>query len=502
MLSWVAMAMTQTTLADGRTLNLTRTAVDSLWRRGNLSWLMLPLQLEFDRCYKNIPGHKFLIECSRKVGKTGYEVLKDMEQCGGTPNSRVRFASQTRTELEEVVLPLFDEFLKTCPKDMIPTWVNGRSSWVWPNGSRDRCYGSDTKRDATKLRGPMAHLVLVDEGGFIDPLKYLVDDVLMPQLIPTGGNMIIATTVPDKPAHDIYGYIEQAQAEGWYKSFNIHDSHWPVDKIEEFCKEAGGPQSPTWLREYMCQRIADPEKALCPEWRKEFIVPANRPKLWQFFHKYEGMDIGCNPDFTVVLIGWYDFPRAKLVICDEIMLHGKDMTTKNLAEKVRAKELEHFPDMVKAGLTHQILRWSDNDNKILLQDLAVGQFDPRIKQYVNQMHFAATSKDSLDAMVNKVKIWVNAGRLEVDPRCKQLLGCLEWGTWKNLPSGREFDRSTTYGHFDAFAALMYLIRNVDESTNPIPATHGISEATHHVPSGVEQTGESIASDAAIKSIFT
>jgi hypothetical protein len=65
-----------------------------------------------------------------------------------------------------------------------------------------------------------------------------------------------------------------------------------------------------------------------------------------------------------------------------------------------------------------------------------------------------------------VRIWVNAGRVIVSPKCQQLIGSLTYGVWNE--NRNNFDRAPLYGHFDALAALMYLIRNVDVRTNPIP----------------------------------
>ena len=47
---------------------------------------------------------------------------------------------------------------------------------------------------------------------------------------------------------------------------------------------------------------------------------------------------------------------------------------------------------------------------------------------------------------------------------------MQFGIWDK--NRKEFERSEDYGHFDHFAALMYLVRNLAVSSNPIPSTHG------------------------------
>jgi hypothetical protein len=43
-----------------------------------------------------------------------------------------------------------------------------------------------------------------------------------------------------------------------------------------------------------------------------------------------------------------------------------------------------------------------------------------------------------------------------------------------------FEHSKNFGHFDALAALMYLVRNIDRTYNPIPATFGMTGETHAI----------------------
>ena len=176
------------------------------------------------------------------------------------------------------------------------------------------------------------------------------------------------------------------------------------------------------------------------------------------------MDIGIQ-DLTVVLFAYYDFIKARLVVEDEICMNGPQMTTDKLALAIKAKEKELWGDLPVQ------CRISDNNNLLLLQDLGS----------LHDINFAPTSKDSLEAMVNNVRIEINKSRVWVNPKCKQLLGSLRFGVWKN--NRKEFDRSTTFGHFDAFAALMYLLRVVDYQTNPIPPMMDIDTANTFVPAG-------------------
>jgi hypothetical protein len=60
---------------------------------------------------------------------------------------------------------------------------------------------------------------------------------------------------------------------------------------------------------------------------------------------------------------------------------------------------------------------------------------------------------------------------------------LKFGVWEE--NRKQFARSNTYGHFDAFAALMYFLRVVDYQTNPIPKLIDVDEANSFIPVGYE-----------------
>ncbi len=168
------------------------------------------------------------------------------------------------------------------------------------------------------------------------------------------------------------------------------------------------------------------------------------------------MDLGVR-DLNFTVFGYYDFLRAKIVIEREHVISGPKMTTPLLH-----KDLSDIENEIWQG-KEPYKRVADNNNPLLLLDLGS----------IHNMFFHSTSKDELNAMVNKVRVWVGSNRVEIDPSCVMLIDSLKYGVWKKDRSA--FDRSLTLGHYDGVAALMYLIRNIDESTNPIPVKLGFDQ---------------------------
>jgi hypothetical protein len=177
------------------------------------------------------------------------------------------------------------------------------------------------------------------------------------------------------------------------------------------------------------------------------------------------MDVGF-VDLTVALFAYYDFKEATIVIMDELVTNGAEMTTESLARDIRHKEKIRFFDHTANIECEPYLRVMDNELK-LINDLS----------RLHEITFIPTAKDNKEAAVNNMRIWVSQGRVKIHERCKHLLYHLEYGQWDK--SRRKFkhlndspDKSVRGGHVDAADALIYLVRNILEHRNPFPEDFG------------------------------
>lgn len=441
--------------------------IRELWRRGALGWKYRPVQKLMDVAEKSTDELLFVENCSRRLGKSFRLVGRATEVALEGKESQIRLIAPTQRQLKTIIRPLFRIIGRDAPDGIRPIWKGAESKYVFPStGSEIGIAGANNGHEDDS-RGTEADWIGVDEAGFIDNLDYLVDSVLMPQLLTVRardnrrGRLVLKSTPPRTPAHPFRKYAEAAKLAKAYAEFDIFKSGYPKEIIDLFCKQAGGPLSTTWLREYLCQFVVDKDFAIIPEWDDKFQLEIPRDEYFGFYHVYEGMDIGVS-DLTVVIFGYYDFKKAIVVIEDELWMNGPQMTTDLLAKKIAEKEATLYKD-------HPIFRRvSDNDNLLLIQDLG----------YLHNLHFLATTKDRLEAMVNEARMYVGAGRLAVHPRCEQLLGCLKFGVWDE--KRKKFARSDVYGHYDALAAVIYLLRNLDITTNPVPSSFGIKQSTHQI----------------------
>lgn len=440
-------------------------ALRAAWTRGLLKYKLydyqVPVYTHIKEAISNPECLKYVLNIARRFGKTTILCLIAMEYAIQNPDSQIRFAAPTNKNLKKIITPIFKMLLKDCPEDLKPIYNIMDSVWRFPNGSELHTSGANSGH-IENLRGTASNLNIIDEAGFVDELDYAVNDVLVPQTLTTGGKTILASTPPKTPAHDLKEIAMECEAQGFYQTYTIHDNtSLDAKTIAKFMKEAGGANSTTWKREYLAQWVVDDKSVIIPEWKDEYIKPVTKDEFYPFYYKYSAMDLGVK-DFTALLFGYYDFNKATLVIEDEAILNGPTLNTEILKSMVEDKE--------KAWLPHKVhKRISDNNNLHLLQDLGS----------LHRQYWIPTNKESLEAMINQVRLWVNEGRIIVSPKCEQLIGCLKYGVWDT--KGKSFARSKTYGHFDALAALVYLVRNVDTVTNPIPKTYKLSIHTHYLP---------------------
>lgn len=426
---------------------------DECWYRGQLRWKLHSAQKIIDNVYKLITGQLFVGNCARQWGKSFWAVCKAIEQALQKPKSQIRYGAAFYSDLSEFIIPAFEKVMEDCPEEIKGVYKTHGKSFIFPNGSRIKLVGLDKKPNG--LRGNTLDMIILDECGFVARLDYIYKSIIIPATTHRPNcRIVLISTPPSTPAHPFVDYVQRAELEGCYAKFTIYDNPLITeDDIERLAKESGGKQTTTWRREYLAEFVLDEDLAIVKEFKDSLIQIVERDEFYQYYHKYVGMDLG-RKDHTAIIFGYYDFKRAALVIEDELTLNGPAWTTITLKDDVEKKEKELWGEM------KPFRRISDNNNPHLILDLSS----------LHNLVFSETNKESLEAMVNEVRLMIGDGQILIHPRCKMTIGCLKYGVWDERR--KEFARSKIYGHYDHLAALIYLVRNLAKSSNPIPVTHG------------------------------
>lgn len=438
-------------------------AIAALWARGELSYKLHDAQVKIYKALYESPEKLFVANCSRRFGKSFLMVLYAIERALRKPKTKIRFGAAFQTDLTEYILPAFELILEDCPNGLKPVYRAQGTKYIFQNGSEVKLFGVD--KNPNSLRGNALDVVILDEAGYISNLDYLITSVVYPaQMYKKDAKLILISTPPISTDHDFKMFCDRAKIEGNYQEFTIYDNPMIGPKeLEECIKDSGGIESTTFKREFLCQFVTETERAITPEFKRAshvFTAPS-RDEYHQFYRKYASLDLGFR-DLTALLYGYYDFKRATLVIEDEFVINGPEVTSERIARATREMES-------KLGYANTY-RVSDNSDLIFLNDLQAAQ----------NVSFIPTSKDSLEAMVNELREWLRQDRIKVAEHCIHTTGCLESGIWDK--HRKKFDKSKAYGHYDALASLIYMVRNVHTYDNPIPFEFQKDVHNWHVPS--------------------
>lgn len=438
-----------------------RQAVAMLWNMANLTWKLDPCQKDLYNSYVNSKAKTIVWSCSRRLGKSYCLSVIAIEKCLQKAGAIVKFIAPTQKHVKMIIRPLLKDILKDCPKELKPDFSTADNVYRFPNGSEIQLAGTDSGH-AESLRGGSADICIVDEAGFCDDLRYIVQSILIPTTTTTRGKIIMSSTPPKSADHEFVNYMKTAEFKGNYVKKTIYDGigdRISEEIIQEIIEELGGEDSPDFRREYMCELIIDEDHAVAPEFtealQKDVIKEWPRPPFADF---YVAGDIGFK-DLTVFLFGYYDFKNAKLIIEDELVMSGKKMTTAYMADQIKAKERSLLVNKMTGEQMEPYLRICDN-NLIVINDLYA----------LHGLTFVPTAKDDAAAALNNMRIMLKEGRIIINPRCTTLIYHLRNATWNK--SRKSFDRSPDAGHYDAVDALKYMVRNIQYTKNPYPASFG------------------------------
>lgn len=441
-------------------------AREALWRAGDLSYLLHEDQQAVRAAICTAVPRIYAARCARRWGKSWLACVLANEQCLQKPRSQVRYAAPTAMMVRKIVLPHMRIIMEDAPPDLRPEWHVQDGILRYPNGSEIHIAGVDAG-GADRLRGVSTDLAIVDEAGFVDDLEYLVQSVLLPQLITTNGRILLVSTPAVSPGHAFSGYCARAELEGAFAHRTIYDApHISGEQVEEYERESGGRDSVAWQREGMAREVIDVTRAVLPEWidQEAAICVEHEPPRHRVYHV--ALDVGYH-DLTHGTFGYHDFRAGLDVVEGEVVLERA--TSRVIDEMVAAKELElwgELPKLARDGGA-MVTRHADAPPIVVAEMNGTGRV------------WNAAAKDDLAATVNALRVRVGQRLLRVHPRCTVLRAHCRSAIWQ-VP-GRSWARMPGLGHFDGLASLMYWNRHINRTRNPYPLHEAhVTEATHTI----------------------
>lgn len=434
-----------------------------LWTvRRDLSYLLHQGQKLIRNRIKSSPRQEQVILCSRRWGKSYLAAVLAIESAIGRQYRRILIVCPTLKEAESIFFGHVEDILKDCPSTIAPTYNHSKKKWTFPNGSSIVLGGSDNK-NSDRLRGNKADLIIIDEAGMCSDFEYLVESVLRPQTLTTGGKIVMCSTPSTSTAHPFNArYCQLAEEKGELSVYTIYDApHIDHQKLEEYKEGAGGEKSTAWRREYLCERIVEQSLAIVPEFdalRTAIVLDLPQPT---YYKCYTVADFGFN-DLTVIGFWEYLFDQGKLYCRDELVF--RNCGTSVIAPAIREKELELWGRPADE-------RWGDPNAGASKSHAATGIKSQAVISLTDFNHFHAlpfspVNRQELQQGINRLRETISRLEIAIHPRCTTTISHLRGGIWNS--SRTSFERSGEMGHFDGIAMAMYANRHIDRAINPTP----------------------------------
>ncbi len=466
---------------------LRRAAREELHRRGDLTWLLDSNQQGIVAQLDASEGGRVVLECSRRLGKTwilAWIALRDLH----AGKRRIVYCGPTLKAVRELLMPALEELCADAPEEWRPRYDSqtGHIRFAAVPGYI-HVFGADDQAAADRGRGPSADRVLVDEAGFIRILGYVMRDVLRPQTLTTGAQTVIASSPASEPGHEFTKMAEAAERTGNYVHRTIHDNpRLTPERIAEFIAEDANDegmtpeeyvQTDTFRREYLAERVVDRTLVGVPEWvenAERLTMERVRPAYWD---AYVSLDYG-GADPHASLFAYLDFQRGVLVVEDELLLRDGENTAE-LAAAIRQKEAQLWGVNRWEGTLRGLLEEDEQEAVVMPgyegdvppQPLSrVADHDVQLTRDLHELHgiaFAPAQKWDKEHAVNRLRVLIREGKVEVHPRCKNLDRHLRQTVWSSH-TRREWKRTGGGEHGDLVDALVYMVRDVDWTRNPWP----------------------------------
>lgn len=463
-------------------------AREKLWAQTKLDWILFEHQKHIYRDFHdpNMSNHVWVM--NRQSGKSfGIGGILN-EFCMNTPHMRVAYITPKKNMATSIVYENFMELYRKydCPERLQPDYKKAETKWVFKNGSSITCYGTDNN-NADNMRGQTFDVVIVDEAAFIDAdeYDYILKSVIFPTLTNSHiGKFIQISTPPKTLEHEFNKSVERAEELGTLVEYNIDtiDRKWMTPKkYQKILSNYGTRKNINFRREYLCERIPDPDQLVFPELAlieglsDDIVQDVTMP---EHINPVVACDWGYN-DANGVLFTYWDPYKKAIVVWDELLLDATTHTLKQISEAIKLKEKKIWDNK------YRITRWGDNA-KQLLQEMN-RQYDLKIKP---------VDKHEKQTWVDRTRNMMTNETLIIHPRCTSLIEQIKNAQWtKTTP--RKFKRTKKHKHFDLVDPLIYAVRHTKESTIPVQKEQ-VHPDTHYIP---EEEDPQEAFYAALKKQF-
>jgi terminase large subunit-like protein len=391
--------------------------------------------------------HRKLLLCfPRQIGKTelGVRLLEDITSRPFTSSSLFiakSYASQKKATREKF-MRLFAKQQFEVNTDLVYNKQFPTSAIFM--GSADKSPDSQRGGTYSMIHGSEVAFWKVESG---ESLTGFLGKVIQPTTAKTGGYIFLESTNNGK--NGWYDLWEDYKNWGFFRlKLTLTDLLYlglVTQEYYDYIKKTTPPD--IFKQEYECEFITFLGKAYAEFDIHQHVEDIPGPLRWQ--KSVLAIDWGYHPSATCVLFGYVS--DGVLCVYDEHYQHKERTDDTKLA--IESRLYNFTVDEFAAVADHE----QDRIDELNLAGITCGK---------------AKKQNVLGARTQiKTMLWNN--KIKIHPRCKFLIRDLEAACWDDKHDGEIDYSQCTWGHFDAEAALRYLVRELGqfEVKKPIENPH-------------------------------
>jgi hypothetical protein len=407
-----------------------------------------------------------VVNASRQLGKSFWLVDDAVVYGLENPGAQIKYGAKTQKHVRKIIRPHLREIFRLMPEAFRPVWSQEDGEYVFHNDATLTVAGCD-KDYAESLVGQHAHMFIIDEGGAIKDLEYVVRDIALPQTLNTGGRLIIASTPARQGGHAFKSFCDEALEHGTYIERDIfHNPRISDQTIREMCQVAGGPQSSTWQREYLVKHVTDESTAGLPEATlvrlKAITLTEQQLELTRspWVDLYVSVAPMWNPRFTGIVWAHFDFRRNRLVVEDSAIVRtlDTDKLSELLAGRCEAlwgRDAEIHKSIVCSDEEGMLIELGDSGWTMLpatVPELALMPGGEKARVALQKLRHSVTHR--------------RGPKLYLHERAEDMRRELQAATWDK--TRKKFEPSKVDGSFPLVTALAALRQDMNEKHDATP----------------------------------
>lgn len=421
-----------------------RHAVYELFNRGDLLFLLHDGQRKCFDILQKSDSKEFLVFCSRQFGKSFFGLVFALMFLQKSPRKRAYVFAATNKDAVDIVNDNLAVIERLAPPNFLLRQKTDRR-WKLANGSELRIGSLEEPR-----RGRNCHLVITEEGAAqcsSANFEYAMSSVIGPMLLRAPGARMIHITTPSTALDHIVhtNLLPRLDFKGAVARFTIYDNpQLSEQQIEDARNRCLSEED--WEREYLVKIVRSSVLTVIPEYEPNLHI-RQKYDMPDLAHWCLGLDLGGTKDRHGIVLGYYDFRRAKRIITHEAFppINTADDELAHIIKGLLANVPKTHTSVVVADAPGQV--------RINLAKLGVPTFMPKKK------------KGSFEAGINELRWLFKKNEIEIDRDCTNLQQALKYGQFNKQRN--DFARTDSLGHCDMLAALIYQ-QQMQRIDNPFP----------------------------------